>query len=105
VDALFSAFFERGQDIGDHAVLEEVGRAQGLTEATLTAFSDPSASADQVDAEEKRLRGLGVMATPNLLINGRILVPGPAEVATYVQALDQALFPGLGATEDKRLLH
>jgi predicted DsbA family dithiol-disulfide isomerase len=105
VDALFSAFFERGQDIGDHAVLEELGRAQGLAQATLTAFSDPSASAEQIDAEEKRLRGLGVMATPNLLINGRILGPGPAEVATYVQALDQALFPGLGATEDKRLLH
>jgi predicted DsbA family dithiol-disulfide isomerase len=105
VDALFSAFFERGQDIGDHAVLEAVARSQGLAQATLTAFNDPSAGADQIDAEEKRLRGLGVMATPNLLINGRILVPGPAEVATYVQALDQALFPGLGAAEDKRLLH
>jgi predicted DsbA family dithiol-disulfide isomerase len=106
VDALFSAFFERGQDIGDHEVLSELGRARGLTAATLTAFADPSAGADQVDAEEKRLQGLGVMATPNLLINGRILVPGPAEVATYVQALDQALFPGLPASsEDRRLLH
>jgi predicted DsbA family dithiol-disulfide isomerase len=105
VDALFSAFFERGADIGNHEVLTELGRARGLAAATLTAFDDPSAGADQVDAEEKRLQGLGVMATPNLLINGRILVPGPAEVATYVQALDQALFPGLGASEDKRLLH
>ena len=74
-------------------------------EATLAAFNDPKAGADLVDAEEKRLQGLGVMATPNLLINGRILVPGPADVATYVQALDQALFPGLSASEDKRLLH
>ena len=105
VDALFSAFFERGEDIADHQVLEALGRARGLTAATLTAFNDPRAGAEQVDAEEKRLQGLGVMATPTLLINGRILVPGPAEVSTYVQALDQALFPGLGATEDKRLLH
>jgi predicted DsbA family dithiol-disulfide isomerase len=105
VDALFSAFFERGQDIGDHDVLTELARARGLAEATLAAFNDPKAGADLVDAEEKRLQGLGVMATPNLLINGRILVPGPAEVATYVQALDQALFPGLSASEDKRLLH
>ena len=59
-----------------------------------------------MDAEEKRLQGLGVNGTPNLLINGRILVPGAAEVSTYVQALDQALFPGLAASEDeKRLLH
>jgi predicted DsbA family dithiol-disulfide isomerase len=105
VDALFSAFFERGQDIGNHEVLTELGRSRGLAEATLTAFNNPSAGADLIDAEEKRLQGLGVMATPNVLINGRILVPGPAEVSTYVQALDQALFPGLGASEDKRLLH
>jgi predicted DsbA family dithiol-disulfide isomerase len=105
VDALFSAFFERGQDIGNHEVLTELGRERGLTAATLSAFNDPSAGGSQVDAEEKRLQGLGVLATPNLLINGRILVPGPAEVSTYVQALDQALFPGLTASEDKRLLH
>jgi predicted DsbA family dithiol-disulfide isomerase len=105
VDELFSAYFERGQDLADHAVLHELARGRGLEAATLAAFDDPAAGAAEVDAEEKRLRGLGVMATPNLLINGRILVPGPAEVATYVQALDQALFPSLTATEDKRLLH
>jgi predicted DsbA family dithiol-disulfide isomerase len=106
VDALFSAFFERGLDIGDHQVLEQLGRERGLKEATLTAFNDPVSGGAQVDAEEKRLQGLGVNGTPNLLINGRILVPGPADVSTYVQALDQALFPGLSASEDeKRLLH
>jgi predicted DsbA family dithiol-disulfide isomerase len=105
VDELFTAYFERGQDLGDHAVLHELARGRGLEVATLAAFDDPAAGGSEVDAEEKRLRGLGVMATPNLLINGRILVPGPAEVATYVQALDQALFPSLTATEDKRLLH
>jgi hypothetical protein len=44
-----------------------------------------------------------VVATPNLLINGRVLVPGPADVSTYVQALDQALFPKLSS--DKKHLH
>jgi hypothetical protein len=44
--------------------------------------------------------------TPNLLINGRVLVPGPADVSTYVQALDQALFPQLAASPaDKKHLH
>jgi predicted DsbA family dithiol-disulfide isomerase len=107
VDALFSAFFERGLDIGDHQVLESLGGECGVSAETLAAFNDPVQGAAQVDAEEKRLHGLGVNATPNLLINGRILVPGPAEVSTYVQALDQALFPGLAASEDdeKRLLH
>ena len=105
VEALFSAFFEHGADIGDPAVLRKLGAERGLTQATLAAFDDSAAAADKVDAEEKRLQGLGVMATPNVLINGRILVPGPADVSTYVQALDQALFPGLTASEDKRSLH
>jgi predicted DsbA family dithiol-disulfide isomerase len=105
VDALFSAFFEHGQDIGDHQVLEQLGRERGLTAATIAAFNDSVRGAEQVDAEEKRVQSLGVTATPNLLINGRILVPGPVDVSTYVQALDQALFPGLTAPEDKRALH
>jgi len=106
VDALFSAFFERGLDIGDHQVLADVARDCGLTAATLAAFNDPLSGGAQVDAEEKRLQGLGVNGTPNLLINGRVFVPGPADVSTYVQALDQALFPGLGASAGgKRLLH
>lgn len=102
-DGLFRAFFEEGRDIGDRAVVEAIAREIGASEDTLAAFADPEAGRDEVAAEEKRLRGFGVVATPNLLINGRVLVPGPADVSTYLQALDQALFPQLPA--DKKHLH
>jgi predicted DsbA family dithiol-disulfide isomerase len=104
-DALFSAFFEQGRDIADPEVLKAIGRFTGLGTETLAAFADPAEGRDDVAAEEKRLRDMGVVATPNLLINGRVLVPGPADVSTYVQALDQALFPSLTSPQDKRLLH
>jgi predicted DsbA family dithiol-disulfide isomerase len=104
-DALFRAFFEQGRDIADPEVLAAVGAEAGLTPATLDAFRNPTEGREDVAAEERRLRGLGVTATPNLLINGRILVPGPADVSTYVQALDQALFPELPAPQDKKQLH
>src|SRR5690606_1303275 len=104
-DALFAAFFEQGKDIGDVAVLAAIGAESGLSAATIDAFRNPEEGRDDVDAEERRLRALGVVATPNLLINGRILVPGPADVSTYVQALDQALFPELPAPGNRRLLH
>jgi len=104
-DTLFRAFFEQGRDIADLEVLAAVGAEAELTHVTLEAFRNPSEGRDDVVAEERRLRGLGVTATPNLLINGRILVPGPADVSTYVQALDQALFPELPAPQDKKLLH
>jgi predicted DsbA family dithiol-disulfide isomerase len=102
-DRLFRAFFEQGRDIGDRAVVEAIARESGAGEDTIAAFGNPESGRDEVAAEEKRLRGFGVVATPNLLINGRVLVPGPADVSTYVQALDQALFPQLPS--DKKHLH
>ncbi len=104
-DALFRAFFEQGRNIGDHAVIEAVARESGLGADTLAAFANLEEARDTVAADEKRLRGFGVTATPNLLINGRVLVPGPADVSTYVQALDQALFPQLPEPADKKQLH
>ena len=102
-DGIFRAFFEEGRNIGDHAVIEAVGLESGLGPDTLAAFNKPEEGRDEIAAEEQRLRGFGVVATPNLLINGRVLVPGPADVSTYVQALDQALFPKLPS--DKKHLH
>jgi predicted DsbA family dithiol-disulfide isomerase len=104
-DALFRAFFEEGRDIGDAQVLTALAQSSGLGAATLEAFANPAEGRDEVAAEELRLNGMGVLATPNLLINGRVLVPGPADVSTYVQALDQALFPSLADPQEKRLLH
>ena len=104
-DALFKAFFEQGRDIGDAQVLTALGEEAGLSAQTLLAFGDAAEGRNEVAAEEQRLKTLGVLATPNLLINGRVLVPGPADIATYIEALGQALFPGVEAPQDKRQLH
>jgi predicted DsbA family dithiol-disulfide isomerase len=104
-DGLFRAFFEQGRDIGDIKVVETVARENQVSAETLLAFANPESGRDAIVADETRLRGFGVTVTPNLLINGRVLVPGPADVSTYVQALDQALFPQLPAPADKKHLH
>jgi predicted DsbA family dithiol-disulfide isomerase len=104
-DGLFRAFFEQGRDIGDIKVVEQVARESHVGAETLLAFANAAEGRDEIAADEKRLRGFGVTVTPNLLINGRVLVPGPADVSTYVQALDQALFPQLPAPADKKHLH
>jgi predicted DsbA family dithiol-disulfide isomerase len=104
-DAVFEAFFEHGRDIGDRKVLSDIGQAAGIASAVVEAFADAEQGKSAVAGEEQRLRSLGVAAVPNLLINGHILVPGPADVATYVQALDQALFPQLAAPVPRQALH
>jgi predicted DsbA family dithiol-disulfide isomerase len=105
IDALLSAFFEQGRDIADSGVLGEIAHDCRLGSLTCSAFQEPTEGRGDIDAEEQRMRGLGIEVVPNLLINGRVLVPGPADVSTYVQALDQALFPQLKSSLSRRRLH
>jgi predicted DsbA family dithiol-disulfide isomerase len=91
--AIFRAYFEKGANIGDVNVLAEVGAEAGLSDKTLQAFRDTREGDAALAGSEERLRGFGVRTVPNLLFGGRVLVPGTVNVATYVHALDQALFP------------
>jgi predicted DsbA family dithiol-disulfide isomerase len=91
--AIFRAYFERGADIGDVTVLSQIGSEAGLDEKTLLAFRDTRDGDSALAGSEARMRGFGVRTVPNLLFGGRVLVPGTVNVATYVHALDQALFP------------
>jgi len=105
IDGLFRAFFETGRDISNPLVLVQLATEAGVEESVRTAFTSGASGRDEVLAEERRLRGLGVEGVPNLLLNNRVLVPGAADVATYIQALDQALFPENPAQERQRLLN
>ncbi|HEX5161427.1 MAG TPA: DsbA family oxidoreductase [Steroidobacteraceae bacterium] len=91
--AVFRAYFERGADIGDVKVLAGLGAEAGLSDKTVQAFLETREGDSALVGSEERLRGFGVRTVPNLLFGGRVLVPGTVNVATYVHALDQALFP------------
>jgi predicted DsbA family dithiol-disulfide isomerase len=91
--AIFRAYFERGDDIGDVNVLTRIGGEAGLDPQTLQAFRETREGDSALIGSEERMRGFGVRSVPNLLFGGRVLVPGTVNVATYVHALDQALFP------------
>jgi predicted DsbA family dithiol-disulfide isomerase len=93
--AIFRAYFERGADIGDVDVLVDIGAEAGLDDKTLRTFRETREGETVLAGSEERLRGFGVRTVPNLLFGGRVLVPGTVNVATYVHALDQALFPSL----------
>lgn len=104
--AIFRAYFERGADIGDLEVLTGIGREAGLDEQTLQTFRQTREGDAALVGSEDRLRGFGVRTVPNLLFGGRVLVPGTVNVATYVHALDQALFPVADeGTAEKPTLH
>lgn len=93
IEAIYRAYFEQALDIGDRDILARIAAEAGLSEALIAQFRDSAAAQSEIAEEEQRLRLLGVTSIPNLLFNGRVLVPGPADEATYLQAIDQALFP------------
>lgn len=104
-DGIFRAYFEQGRDIGDTGVLASIGLDAGMSEASIAAFADAGTEASALALDERRLQALGVNNVPNLLLNGRVLVPGAADVDTYVLALDQALFPAAGEPAARPLLN
>jgi predicted DsbA family dithiol-disulfide isomerase len=97
--AIFRAYFERGADIGDVEVLARLGTEGGMSDKAVQAFRETRDGDNSLVGSEERLRGFGVRTVPNLLFGGRVLVPGTVNVATYVHALDQALFPAPEAEE------
>ncbi len=97
---VFRAYFERGADIADVGVLASIGAEANLSDKALQAFRDTRDGDTALTGSEERLRGFGVRTVPNLLFGGRVLVPGTVNVATYVRALDQALFPTSPDEED-----
>jgi predicted DsbA family dithiol-disulfide isomerase len=104
--AIFRAYFERGADIGDVEVLTGIGGEAGLPATLLQKFRETREGDSAIAGSEDRLRGFGVRSVPNLLFGGRVLVPGTVNVATYVHALDQALFPSPNdEAEEQPTLH
>jgi predicted DsbA family dithiol-disulfide isomerase len=87
-------------------VLADIGARVGVSAKTLQSFRESRAGDQALEGSEERLRGFGVRTVPNLLFGGRVLVPGTVNVATYVHALDQALFPSNeGDDQQKPTLH
>jgi predicted DsbA family dithiol-disulfide isomerase len=85
VDALHAAHFTGGQDLGDRAVLAQIGAAHGLDAA---GFLDSDAGSAEVAADLQEAAELGVSSVPTFVINGKYAVSGaqPTEVFSQVLA-------------------
>jgi predicted DsbA family dithiol-disulfide isomerase len=80
--ALFAAFFGEGRDIGDVAVLKEMGEASGLDAAALEEALESKHYASLVDERTVEAKRSGVTGTP-----------------TFVFQAGERQFPIVGAQE------
>lgn len=84
VDALFTAYFEDGQDIGDHAVLERIAFHVGLREGALQRALP---GRDAVRERAAAVLDTGLNGVPSYLVEGQLLFSGSQDVDGYVQRL------------------
>jgi len=90
VEALFSAHFTDGRDIGDHAVLLTIAQACGLDSTAIRRFLAGDAEADAVHADNLRAHRLGINGVPCFVISGRHAIAGAQEPEVIERLLDVA---------------
>ena len=86
---LLERYFQRGQDIGDHAVLanaaEAVGMERDVVERLLAGDTDRAA----VEAEDRAAREMGVDGVPTFILAGRYVLPGAQETDVWLRVMKE----------------
>lgn len=85
--ALFEAYFTRGEDPSDPAVLVEAARAAGLDAAAAQTMLASDDHAAEVRAEEALWQSRGISAVPAVVIDERYLISGGQPVEAFERAL------------------
>jgi predicted DsbA family dithiol-disulfide isomerase len=90
VEALFQAYFLRGEDIGALEVLAAAAESVGMDPADARAFLQSEALDAEIREEDRQARGLGIDGVPCFVFNGRHALAGAQPPKVLVQMLDLA---------------
>lgn len=91
VERLYVAQFVNGEHVGDRALLTAAAAECGYDAAAARAFLDSGEAREDVIAEERAARALGVRSVPTFIVDGRIVVVGAEEPARLAEAMRAAL--------------
>ncbi len=98
-DALFTAYFQEGRDIGARDVLRALASQHGFTAEEVDALlSDPSERAE-TRAEAEGMSAQGISGVPFFVFDERLAVSGAQPPEVLRGAIEQALATRTDATE------
>lgn len=92
--ALFEAYFTKGLNPGDHAVLADVAASVGLDRAEAESVLASDRYTAEVRADEDLWRGRGINSVPAIVIDGKYLISGGQPPEAFEQALRQIAAQG-----------
>jgi len=88
VGTLFRAYWREGRDIGNPAVLADIGAAIGMDRAAVVRLLASDADVDETLAREDHARQRGVRAVPTFVIADRHVVSGAQLYDLWVKVID-----------------
>lgn len=90
VEALFKAYFTEGRDVGDHAVLADIGSRFGLDREALLARLMTDEDREVVRAEIAEAQRIGVTGVPCFIVGERYAVMGAEQPQVIAGAIEKA---------------
>lgn len=90
VEALFRAYFTDGRDVGDPAVLAQIGAENGLEADAVATYLAGSEDRDEVVASDTYARRLGINGVPCFIVNRRYAVSGAQPPEAFLQVFQLA---------------
>ena len=90
VEGLFVAQFQRGENLGDRAVLVRVAAEAGYDATAAAAWLASDQGREAVLAEERAVRALGVTSVPTFIIDRRHAVVGAEDPTVLAEAIRQS---------------
>ncbi len=90
VEALFTAYFNHGRNIGDPAQLVSIGKDLGLDAEAFGAYLESDADVDFILDENARAHRQGLNGVPSFVFEGRLAISGAHEASVLARMLDAA---------------
>ena len=91
VTRLFEGYFLEGRDVGDLATLATIAAEAGLDEREARAFLAGDSERDEIVAEDRNARRLGVNAVPCFIFAGQYAISGAQEPEFFLPVFDLVL--------------
>lgn len=89
-EALLSAHFEKGQDIGSADTLAEIGGRVGVDPERVRAMLAGEEFTEDVNADIAQARSLGISGVPFFVLDDKYGISGAQPTDLFASALDQA---------------
>jgi predicted DsbA family dithiol-disulfide isomerase len=94
VERLFSAQFQRGEHVGDVAVLTAIAAECGYDATVVADYLASDRDADTVRQKESATRQKGITMVPTFVLNGQKVIVGAEDPAILVEGIRGVLQAG-----------